>query len=323
MPGRRSSAREGAPRRVCRDIRMTGSTPRVSVVVPVFQGERVIGDCLVSVLGQTFPHDQYEIVVVNNGSTDRTGALVEGFPVRVVEEPRLGVAFARNRGVEAARGELVAFTDADCLAEPTWLAALVAHFDAHVQLAGVGGHLPGYDPRTPVQYYIPDRRLLSQERALGGERGYAPFLITANALLVRRLIVEVGGFDTAFATNSEDADLCWRIGDLGYGFGFAPEAVVWHRHRGTLRALCRWMFRYGRESAYLLKKHRHRCGIRWVHFDWPHYGQWLLAIGRFCQPWPLRAPVWERRFAGYDILRSACYTAGRVVGSIENRAIIL
>jgi len=302
---------------------MANPSPRVSVIIPVYQGEGVIADCLTSVFNQTYPSDLYEVVVVDNASTDRTADIARGFPVKLVDEPRRGVGWARNAGVAAARGELAAFIDADCIAERDWLEALVGRFDAEEGVAGVGGYLPGYDPQTPIQYYIPERKLLSQEVAVASGRYSDPFIVTANALFLRRLIEEVGGFDTTFETNGEDADLCWRIAERGWRFVFAPEAVVYHRHRSTLGALCRWMFRYGRESVYLLKKHRRRYGIGPVLVDFEHYRLWLCALGRFLRPGRLSLVPWERRFAGYDIVRYACFTAGRIAGSIRYGAIIL
>ena len=302
---------------------MTAAAPRVTVCIPVHQGEGVIADCLDAVFHQTFPADQYEVVVINNGSTDRTAEVVSKYPVRVADEPRRGVGFARNACVAHARGDLLAFTDADCIADREWLERLVARFDGDEGLGGVGGYLPGYDPQTPIQYYVVERDLLSQEVALADRPYSAPFLITANALMVRRLVEEAGGFDTAFPTNGEDADLCWRIADKGWRFAFAPDAVVHHRHRASVRGFCRWMFRYGQESVYLLKKHRARYGLGRVFLDGDHYRRWLAAVGRFLSPWQLGHDAWERRFAWYDVLRFSCYTAGRVAGSIKYRAIIL
>lgn len=302
---------------------VTTRMPRVSVVIPVYQGERWIAECLRSVLDQTFPSDLYEIVVVNNGSTDRTAAIAAGFPVHVVDEPRRGVGSARNAGVARSRGELVVFTDADCVADPKWLAALVARFDSEPGLGGVGGYLPGFDPQTPVQYYVAESDLLSQEVALEQRPFSAPYVVTANALLPRRLVEEAGGFDPLCKVSGEDADLCWRISDRGLPFAFAPDAVVYHRHRSTVGSLGRWMFRYGAGSVYLMKKHHRRYGIGRILVDGDHYSRWAAAVCRFLTPWPLGFARWERRFAGYDVLRFSCFTAGRMVGSIRYRAIIL
>jgi GT2 family glycosyltransferase len=216
----------------------------------------------------------------------------------------------------------VAFTDVDCVADRNWIAALLARFDGEPGLGGVGGYLPSLELKSPLQYYVAERDLLSQEVALEDRPLKQPFVITANALLPRRLIEEVGGFDPACVISGEDADLCWRIADNGYRFVFAPDAVVHHRHRATVGALCRWMFRYGMGSVYLLKKHRRRYGIGPAFVHLGHYKRWLIEAAHFIRP-AQRYDKWERRFAGYDVLRFACFTAGRMVGSIRYGAIML
>jgi GT2 family glycosyltransferase len=302
---------------------MTSKPPRLSVVIPVYQGEHEIGPCLESVLEQSYPRERYEIVVVDNGSTDGTRDIVQRYPVVLEEEARHGVAAARSAGVARAHGELIVFTDADCRADRNWLESLVARFDRDPDLGGVGGYLASLDPQAPIQYYIAERNLLSQEVALEDRVNKAPFLITANALFPRRLIEEAGGFDPRCVISGEDADLCWRIADRGFRFAFAPDAVVYHRHRTRVGALCRWMFRYGIGSVYLMKKHRRRYGIGRVWFDLDHYELWMEAVSNLLAIRPEGLDPWERRFAGYDVLRFACFTAGRLVGSIRYGMIVL
>ena len=110
-----------------------------SVIVPVFNGADTIGECLASLLALDYPPSGFEIVVVDNGSTDGTAAVVAGLGgrVRLLHEPVRGASAARNRGVRAARGRLVAFTDADCAVEPHWLARLVEPSGPLPTLAGV------------------------------------------------------------------------------------------------------------------------------------------------------------------------------------------
>ena len=299
------------------------SPPRVSVVIPVYNGEKEIGGCLRSVLDQTYPRQDYEIIVVNNASTDRTAAIVAEFPVRLVDEPKRGVANARNAALAHARGELIVFTDADCVADSKWLEELVRAYDGGSNLGGVGGYLANLDPQTPIQYYIAERSLLAQELAIEDGPYSAPFVVTANALLPRQLILDAGGFDPQCRISGEDADLCWRIGDSGKRFILAPGAVVYHRHRPGVRQFCRWMYRYGIGSVYLMKKHRQRYGIGHVFFDTDHYCIWTGAIARYLRRSPKGEDPWDHLFTGYDVLRFACFTAGRVVGSIRYRAIIL
>ncbi len=302
---------------------MQTPAPRVSVIIPAYQAESCLADCLRSVLDQTLPRDGYEVIVVNNGSTDRTAEIAESFEVRLVEEPRRGVAAARQAGVESSRGELTVFTDADCVADRAWLAALTARFDRQPDLGGVGGYLAAYRLQTPIQYYISERELLAQEVALDDRPTSPPFLITANALIPKQLIQAVGGFDPRFAVSGEDADLCWRIADRGYRFAFAPEAVVYHHHRPTMNAFCRWMYRYGKGSVLLLQKHRRRFGIGPVFLDREHYRLWWKAVVRFLGPLPPGNDDWERKFYGFDVLRFACFTAGRIAGSLRHGTVVL
>lgn len=302
---------------------MPTPTPRVSVVIPVYQAEQEIARCLASVFNQTYPRDLFEVVIVNNGSTDRTAEVARGFPVRIVDEPRRGVGCARQCGVDQARGELVAFTDSDCIADTRWLEALVARFDREPGLCGVGGYLATHDPQAPIQFYIAEHNLLSQEEALEERAFSAPFIITANALFVRSKIVEAGGFDPRCAISGEDADLCWRMADRGGRLAFAPDALVYHRHRATVRAFCRWMYRYGMGTVYLLKKHRRRYGIGPIFVEREHLQNCLAATWRLLSLRAKGKDKWERRFAYYDFLRLTCFSAGRVVGSLRYGAFIL
>ena len=89
--------------------------PFVSVIIPVLNGERTIRECLVSLLRVDYLPERGEILVVDNGSTDRTAEIINSFPVRYLGEERRGKSYARNRGIEASKGEILAFTDADCV----------------------------------------------------------------------------------------------------------------------------------------------------------------------------------------------------------------
>ncbi len=109
--------------------------PLISVVVPVRNGERTIRDCLASLLRMDYPETRRELLVVDNGSTDRTAEIIKSFPVRYVSEGCRGIPHARNRGIEASQGAIVAFTDADCVVDAAWLRELVRGFEEE----GIGG----------------------------------------------------------------------------------------------------------------------------------------------------------------------------------------
>jgi len=127
----------------------------ISVVIPAYNEEKYLGACLRALRDQTYPHDQCEIIVVDNGSTDATARIAREFGARVVEEPVKGIARARQRGFEAARGEVVASTDADTVVPPFWLARIAGHFARDPELGGVYGPVYWSDGR-------PHERLIMQ-----------------------------------------------------------------------------------------------------------------------------------------------------------------
>lgn len=229
----------------------------ITVGVAVFNSARVLPRLLDSLLTQEYPRDQYEIVVADNGSTDVTPALVEQYaargPVRLVWAlHRKGPAAARNAIVAAARGEIIAFTDHDCVAHPRWLAEIAAGFAEPTVGCVAGAILPG-EQWTPTERYYARRRILGQETVLG--HPVLPYAQTANAAFRREVFDLVGKFDEVFVT-AEDADMLWRM-QLRTSFRllYRREAVVWHHHRGSPRGLLRQATGWGMGHALLRKKH--------------------------------------------------------------------
>src|SRR5262245_20067902 len=125
--------------------------PFVSVVVPVRTGARTIGDCLASLVRNDYPEARREILVVTGDRIGRTAEIVARYPVRAVRETRPSLGHALNLGVAEARGELVAFTEADCTVSTAWLAELVRGFDTDDGVAAVAGEIVSYPPETLVQ----------------------------------------------------------------------------------------------------------------------------------------------------------------------------
>ena len=162
---------------------MIRSNLTISIIVPVWNSERTIEMTVGALLMQTLAAD--EIIIVDDGSTDRTTARLAGFGdrIRIVRRENGGPAAARNTGVREARGEMIAFTDSDCLPEGSWLATLLAGFDLadSTRLAGVGGVVRGIGGDLTSEY-IDLIRLLDPEPDVNGE---IPYLITANACFQR------------------------------------------------------------------------------------------------------------------------------------------
>jgi len=208
--------------------------PMVSVVVPVRDGAATIRTCLEALLAQDWPRRALELIVVDNRSTDATRAVVAAYPVRLLDEHRVQSSYAaRNRGVEASQGDLLAFTDADCVPDPGWVRALAAAFEDH-RVGLAAGPIEAWRSDRLVERYQAVRALRA-ERAV--HHPVLPFAQTANAACPRLVFDAVGGFDAA-CTFGGDLDFCWRVQrSTGLRLAYEPAAVVRHRHRTTWRGL--------------------------------------------------------------------------------------
>jgi cellulose synthase/poly-beta-1,6-N-acetylglucosamine synthase-like glycosyltransferase len=222
--------------------------PVVSVIVPAFNAERTIGGCLEALLTQDYPDDRIEIIAVDNRSTDRTAAVMCQHPVRVVAERRVQSSYAaRNTGLAAARGNVLCFTDADCLPDPGWVRALVAAL-ADDDAGGAAGRIEAAAGTTLVERFQVEERVLDAANAF--TRPALPFAQTANAAYRRIVFERVGLFDPSLVSGG-DLDMSWRMQRAGWGLSYAPGAVVRHRHRTTFRGLVRLYAKNGHGAALL------------------------------------------------------------------------
>jgi glycosyltransferase involved in cell wall biosynthesis len=252
--------------------------PFVSVVVPVRNGERTLPACLASLLAVDFPPSRREIIVVDNGSSDGTAAILDGAPVRRLHEGRRGASRARNAGIVASRGEIVAFTDADCVVSREWLRRLVEPL-AEAKVEGVAGEIVAYPPATTAERYAARIRHLAPQKYL--RRPILPFAVFANLAFRRGVFDRVGLLDEAM-TAGESTDFCTRFRRSSQsGLVYAPRAVVFHRHRRTAAALFRQQWNYGRGHALLYIKYAPEIpwGWRQSALAYADLGKAILALG--------------------------------------------
>jgi glycosyltransferase involved in cell wall biosynthesis len=234
-------------------------SPSVSVVVPVLDGADTIGAMLSALMDQSGAPQGIEYIVVDNGSTDATCAIVASFPkVTLLHEARRGPAAARNCGLRAARGEIVVHLDADTLPTRRWLGAIVAPFkDPNVAIA-VGQTLV-FRPSTPVERYIAAAGLYESERAIS--RPPFPFAPSLNMAVRRTLALEAGGWCEDLMT-AEDVDFSQRVLALAPGpIAYAASAVLFHRTRSTGEQLAKLASSYGRGVAQMYERYPERA--RW------------------------------------------------------------
>jgi GT2 family glycosyltransferase len=215
--------------------------PDISVVIPVRNGAGTIPALLQSLAAQTLPAERFEVIVVDNGSSDSTARVAEQAGARVVSDPAPNRARARNRGVAAARASQIAFTDADCVAAPGWLEGLLDRDSDAALVAGEVVVTTRPQPSALERF----ERLWRFGQASWVLQGWAA---TANLAVARTAFDAVGGFDPAYRHIAEDADFCIRAGRMGFGLGFCPDAVVMHDADRELREFLRRGFRHGYSS---------------------------------------------------------------------------
>ncbi len=223
--------------------------PSVSVIVCSCNGARTIRETLTAL--QRLQYPRFEVIVVDDGSTDATSTIAREFPVRLITTPNAGLSAARNTGLAAATGEIVAYIDDDAFPDANWLTYLVETFrrTAH---AGAGGPnlAPPNDgaiagcvaraPGGPMHVLLSDRE--------------AEHIPGCNMAFRREALEAIGGFDPQFRIAGDDVDVCWRLQERGDTLGFHPSAVVWHHRRNSVRAYLRQQVAYGEAEAMLERK---------------------------------------------------------------------
>src|SRR5215471_1091166 len=225
--------------------------PFVSVIVCSYNGARTLGACLDSLGKLNYP--PYEVILVDDGSTDDTAYVAAQFPsVRYIHQRNHGLSHARNTGAAAAKGEVLAYTDSDCMADADWLYFLVGTLVSG-DYAGVGG--PNITP--PAQNWI-------QACVAASPGGPSHVLLTdtiaehipgCNMAFYRWAFEGVGAFDPEYHKAGDDVDFCWRIQQAGWVVAFSPAAIVWHYRRFTLRAFLKQQDGYGEAESLLRFKH--------------------------------------------------------------------
>ncbi len=254
--------------------------PRVSVVVCAYNAAETLEDNLSSLERLTYP--DYEIILINDGSRDQTGAIGRAHErVRVIDIPNGGLSNARNVGLSHATGEIVAYTDADTRVDPDWLTHLVQPFLTS-PVVGSGGPnvVPADDP--PMAQAI--------ARAPGGpthvllDDRTAEHVPGCNMAFRRDALLAIGGFNPIYLRAGDDVDVCWRLQARGGRIGFAAAALVWHHHRRSISAYWRQQVGYGEGERWLMAHHPEKF------LD----GR-MLWHGRIYSPLPFVRSLWGER----------------------------
>ena len=227
------------------------SYPKASVIVCSYNGGKTLDRCLSSLKVINYP--DYEVVLVDDGSTDDTPEIAARHPwVQNIRQENKGLSFARNVGAHASKGDVIVYTDSDCMADPDWLYYLIGTLLSG-NFAGVGG--PNISP--PAENWV-------QACVSAAPGGPSHVLLTdvvaehipgCNMAFHRWAFDQVGGFDHEYRKAGDDVDFCWRLQQSGGVIAFSPAAIVWHYRRFTLKAFRKQQEGYGEAESMLRFQH--------------------------------------------------------------------
>ena len=228
--------------------------PMISVIICSYNGASTVETCLRSM--QRIHYDNFEVVFVDDGSRDNTQAILKEFEgwdrLRVITQKNMGLSYARNVGMNAAKGEIIIYTDSDCEADEEWLyyIGLAMVRSSHIGMGGPNlipdegswiADCVGLSPGGPTHVMIDDR---TAEHVPG-----------CNMAFYTWVAKEISGFDSQFRKAGDDVDFIWRLQNRGYTIGFAHSAQVWHYRRNSVEAYLKQQRGYGEAEALLKYKH--------------------------------------------------------------------
>jgi len=226
----------------------------VSVIVPVKNGSAHIRDLLDSLERLDYPKDRLEVLVVDGNSTDSTREVVSEYPVKLLTEERPGINAARNTGLKHSIGEIVAFTDADCVVSENWVKRIVEDFQDQT-VACVAGNVEGYYDDFLSRYsdesIIPVLRRFGKREVLDKIKPPLQYPAGCNMAMRRAVVERVGLFDESIAFGFDEDELVERICKDGNRMVLDPAVLIRHKHRSSLAELLKQNFRYGRGMGLL------------------------------------------------------------------------
>lgn len=250
----------------------TRNWPSFSVVVCSYNGHGTIRDTLEGLSKLHYPN--FEVIVVDDGSSPSLEPLVAPYGFRIIRTPNQGLGAARNAGMVAASGEIVAYLDDDAYPDADWLTYLADSFlkTTHVGIGGPNIAPPGDGriadcvanaPGGPAHVLISD--------------AVAEHIPGCNMAFRKAALQAVGGFDPRFRVAGDDVDVCWSLNRRGGTLGFSATAVVWHHRRNSIRAYWKQQKGYGRAEALLQNKWPEKYNTA-GHFSWTGriYGKGLV-----------------------------------------------
>lgn len=248
---------------------MVNNDPFVSIIIPAFNSEATIRDLLESLMLLDYNKDSLEIIIVDGGSTDGTMEIAKSYPVRIIVESKRGINVARNSGVKFSKGEILVFTDSDCVVPKDWIRKIVEDFRDQ-SVGCVGGSALRCEDNFLSRYadvsVVPVLRRFRKREILDNVKLLLRYPAGCNMAFRREAVEKAGLFNEKIHYGFDEDDLAERVCRLGYKMLLDPEVIVQHKHRRSLRNLLEQFFNYGRGGALLI-----RAGVK------GKFSRWILV----------------------------------------------
>jgi mycofactocin system glycosyltransferase len=244
----------------------TQTSPSISIIIPVKNRPQDIQECLTSLASLDYPKDKVEIIVVNDGSTDSTAKVIQTFNIKTIHLPQsIGASACRNLAAREANGDLLGFTDSDCVPHPHWLKDLSPNFNDE-RVGIVGGYVSNFYNRSSLDRYEAVKSSLNMGISpfrVEEDKSSMAYIPSCNLIIRKKAFSEAGGFQEDLHVG-EDVDLCWRIRKLGYHLLYVPRGEVKHKHRNDVLQMLKRRFDYGTSEALLYLRHKDKRKILYL-----------------------------------------------------------
>jgi GT2 family glycosyltransferase len=295
-----------------------GSHSYISIIIPTFNRKEMLRDALNSLFNQTYPKNKYEIIVVDDGSTDGTSKMLGNMKnpnLQFIRQKNLGRGPAINTGLKMAKGGIIIIIDDDCIATENYIRKLSGAYSDNKVGAAAGKIIPS-SLNTFVERYTDAKGIIDQS-------SFQYFLFGASSSYKREVLDKIGGFDDFFSRTAEDVDISFRIMLSGFKLKYVSGAITYHNHRSSLKGLLKSQYLYGRGYGLLHKKYPQHFNPKYI-ITWK-----FIKVGFVTISYPIRVlrslKVSERAYflaiPLLDILTSLTYVTGTIMESYLSKEI--